>query len=91
MTPILSLYVKARMAFANHLNLMKRRDDRGAGFVEYAGVLVLVAAIATLLITNNPIGNAVQTAVSDALAKIFNTNSGIPIPQQTPSIPQQTP
>ncbi len=64
MTPILSLYLKARMAFANHLNLMKRRDDRGAGFVEYAGVLVLVAAIATLLITNNPIGNAVQTAVS---------------------------
>ncbi len=85
MTPILSLYVKARMAFANHLNLMKRRDDRGAGFVEYAGVLVLVAAIATLLITNNPIGKAVQTAVSDALAKIFNTNGGgTPIPQQTP-------
>ncbi|PPS89604.1 hypothetical protein BH05_15450 [Thermobifida fusca] len=85
MTPILSLYLKARMAFANHLNLMKRRDDRGAGFVEYAGVLVLVAAIATLLITNNPIGNAVQTAVTDSLDQIFNRNGGgTPIPQQTP-------
>lgn len=85
MTPILSLYVKARMAFANHLNLMKRRDDRGAGFVEYAGVLVLVAAIATLLITYNPIGNQVKAAVITSLDQIFNTNGGgTPIPQQTP-------
>lgn len=86
MTPILSLYVKARMAFANHLNLMKRRDDRGAGFVEYAGVLVLVAAIATLLITNNPIGEAVHTAVDGALTIIFGGGDGgtTPIPTETP-------
>lgn len=87
MTPILSLYVKARIAFANHLNLMKRRDDRGAGFVEYAGVLVLVAAIATLLITNNPIGNAVQTAVTNALDDIFGTGSGTATPAEPP-LPQ---
>lgn len=87
MTPILSLYVKARMAFANHLNLMKRRDDRGAGFVEYAGVLVLVAAIATLLITNNPIGKEVKTAVTHALGRIFGTVSGTATPAEPP-LPQ---
>lgn len=85
MTPILSLYLKARMAFANHLNLMKRRDDRGAEFVEYAGVLVLVAAIATLLITNNPIGKEVKTAVIHALDDIFGGgDGGTPIPTETP-------
>lgn len=74
-TPLLSLYVKARMAFADRLAARKQHDDQGAGFVEYAGVLVLVAAIAAVLITDNPIGKAVETAVGDALDVIFNAGA----------------
>jgi hypothetical protein len=42
-TPLLFLYTKARVVFTDRL---RHRDDRGGGFVEYAAVIVLVAAIA---------------------------------------------
>ncbi|MGP4112555.1 hypothetical protein ACTWP5_16790 [Streptomyces sp. 4N509B] len=39
-----------------------RYDDRGAGFVEYAGLLVLIATIVVAVI-----GLDLHTAVSDAI------------------------
>jgi Flp pilus assembly pilin Flp len=45
-------------------------DDRGAGFVEYAGLLLLIASIVVAVMTLNlddEVSDAVANAVSDIL------------------------
>jgi Flp pilus assembly pilin Flp len=49
-----------------------RYDDRGAGFVEYAGLLLLIATIVVAVMTlglNNQIGNFIQDQVNN----VFNS------------------
>ncbi|WP_165987857.1 hypothetical protein [Streptomyces sp. YIM 98790] len=44
--------------------------DRGAGFVEYAGLLLLIAAIVTAVLgldLHTQIADAIQNAVSDVI------------------------
>jgi Flp pilus assembly pilin Flp len=50
--------------------LTGRHSDRGAGFVEYAGLLLLIAGIVILvnaLGLDNQVANAVQNAVNSIL------------------------
>ena len=47
------------------------REEAGQDLIEYAGIVVLVAAIIGALITLN-IPSKVETAVSTALSKILN-------------------
>jgi len=59
------------VALSTWLVAPSKRDDKGAGIVEYAAILILVAAIAVgvfaLGIPEN-ISGAVGTAVSDILS-----------------------
>lgn len=48
-----------------------RYDDRGAGFVEYAGLLILIAAIVVAVMAldlQTQIANAIQNAVNNVLS-----------------------
>jgi Flp pilus assembly pilin Flp len=49
----------------------KRRDDKGASLIEYAALLILVAAIVTALYAAGIISQ-LTTAVSNALSQIFS-------------------
>jgi Flp pilus assembly pilin Flp len=47
-----------------------RYDDRGAGFVEYAGLLVLIATIVVAVVgldLNDAVSDAIRDAVGDIL------------------------
>ncbi|MDT0442975.1 hypothetical protein [Streptomyces johnsoniae] len=51
--------------------LRGRYSDRGAGFVEYAGLLLLIASIVGLVVglgIDNQVANAVQNAVNEILS-----------------------
>jgi Flp pilus assembly pilin Flp len=48
------------------------REEAGQDLIEYAGIIVLVAAIIGALITLN-IPSKVETAVSNAITKIFSS------------------
>ncbi|UCM90081.1 hypothetical protein [Streptomyces marincola] len=46
-------------------------SDRGAGFVEYAGLLLLIASVVVLVVglgIDNQVANAVQNAVNQILS-----------------------
>ncbi|ONK11795.1 hypothetical protein [Streptomyces sp. MP131-18] len=48
-----------------------RYSDRGAGFVEYAGLLLLIASIVGLVVglgIDNQVADAVQNAVNEILS-----------------------
>ncbi|CAL9426182.1 hypothetical protein H7827_09780 [Streptomyces sp. JH002] len=58
-----------RMKVVTHLTT-PRHSDRGAGFVEYAGLLLLIAAIVGTVFglgLDTQISNAVQRAVNNVL------------------------
>lgn len=47
-----------------------RYDDRGAGFVEYAGLLLLIATVVVAVMAlglDNQVANAIQEAVDSIL------------------------
>lgn len=82
--PLITLYVKAQVAFANRQHALRNRDDRGAGFVEYAAVIVLVAAIAAAVFTTN-IGSTIATSLTTKISQILGGGGG------TPAVPAATP
>lgn len=70
MNPVISAYVKARIAIANRFDNL---GDKGAGFVEYAGVLLVVGAIAAAVVGfGGELGETIKTNISDAIDKAFN-------------------
>lgn len=70
--PLITLYVKAQVAFANRQHALRNRDDRGAGFVEYAAIIVLVAAIAGVVITTD-IGDKILGGINTQIDSILGT------------------
>lgn len=70
--PLITLYVKAQVAFANRQHALRNRDDRGAGFVEYAAIIVLVAAIAGVVITTD-IGQKILDGINNQIDSILGT------------------
>jgi len=75
-TPFLFLYTKARAALADRL---RHRDDRGGGFVEYAAVIVLVAAIAAAVFSSN-LGNQIATSLTSTITQILSGSGGTVVP-----------
>lgn len=67
-TPLLFLYTKARVVLADRL---RHRDDRGGGFVEYAAVIVLVAAIAAAVFASN-LGDQIATSLTITITEILD-------------------
>ncbi|MFC9064060.1 MULTISPECIES: hypothetical protein [Streptomyces] len=58
-----------RKTVVTHLTT-RRHTDRGAGFVEYAGLLLLIAAIVGVVFSlglDTQISNAIQRAVTSVL------------------------
>ncbi|GAA3966156.1 hypothetical protein FOF52_11490 [Thermobifida alba] len=66
-TPFLFLYTKARASLADRL---RHRDDRGGGFVEYAAVIVLVAAIAAAVFASD-LGNQIANSLVATITQIL--------------------
>lgn len=53
---------------------LKNADrDRGAGFVEYAGLLLLISAIVVAVVALN-LHTAVANAISGAVGRVLQTN-----------------
>lgn len=75
-TPLLFLYTKARVVLADRL---RHRDDRGGGFVEYAAVIVLVAAIAAAVFSSN-LGNQIATSLTSTITQILSGSGGTVVP-----------
>ncbi len=71
-TPLLFLYTKARVVLADRL---RHRDDRGGGFVEYAAVIVLVAAIAAAVFASN-LGDQIAASLTITIAQILGGEGG---------------
>ncbi|MFR9727246.1 hypothetical protein ACL02R_28375 [Streptomyces sp. MS19] len=46
-------------------------NDRGAGFVEYAGLLLLIAGVVALVVALN-LDNQVSDAVQNAVNRVLN-------------------
>ncbi len=66
--PIRSLRRRARTALTRRQH---HRSDRGASFVEYAGLIVLVAAIAVAVFATN-IDDQISSAVNTQVTRILN-------------------
>jgi len=66
--PIRSLRRRARTALTRRQH---HRSDRGASFVEYAGLIVLVAAIAVAVFAVN-IPNSISTTITTEIGRILN-------------------
>jgi Flp pilus assembly pilin Flp len=72
MNPLIPLYVTATTFFQEKVDrLGELHKDKGASLIEYAALLVLVAAIVTALFAAGIISK-LTTAVTAALTKIFN-------------------
>jgi len=74
--PIRSLRRRARTALTRRQH---HRSDRGASFVEYAGLIVLVAAIAVAVFAVN-LPTTISNSITTQVAKILN-----PGPAGTPT------
>ncbi|GAA3754703.1 Flp pilus assembly pilin Flp [Spinactinospora alkalitolerans] len=87
--PMTSMVTKMRDGLAARRSA--RRRDRGAGFVEYAAVILLVAAIAGVVIgTDNPVGEAIKTGITNAVNQVFTNsnaqNPDAPAPSPSPTV-----
>ncbi|GLU47761.1 hypothetical protein [Nocardiopsis ansamitocini] len=83
--PMISLYFTTRSAVANRIDSLRGRGDRGAGFVEYAAVIVLVAAIAAAIFATN-IGQTIAGSLTTTVAQILG--GGTPATPTNPNLPQ---
>jgi H+/gluconate symporter-like permease len=52
------------------LSIRKTHSDKGAGFVEYGAVILLVAAIAGVVLTQTGIPETINTLISDAVGDV---------------------
>ncbi|SKA17791.1 hypothetical protein SAMN02745673_02859 [Marinactinospora thermotolerans DSM 45154] len=69
--PLVSAYVKARTALANRTHALRAHGDEGAGFVEYAAIIVLVAAIAGVVLGTD-IGSQIMTGITGKITEILS-------------------
>jgi len=83
--PILHLTARTHLALAaarqeipERLARMARalRDQSGQDIVEYGGILVLVAAILAVLITQTNIPSTIASDISKEINNIFSTGGG---------------
>ncbi len=67
--------IEARREFPERIARMVRalRDQAGQDIVEYGGILVLVAAILTVLITQTNIPSTIASDISKEINNIFST------------------
>lgn len=73
MNALIPVYVKTQNFIEDRAEAYKRhleQRDRGAGIVEYAGLIVLAAAILAALYASGVISK-LQTAATSAIDKIF--------------------
>ena len=73
MNALIPVYVRTQNFIVDRAEAYKRHletRDRGAGIVEYAGLIVLAAAILTALYASGVISK-LQTAATTAINKIF--------------------
>jgi Flp pilus assembly pilin Flp len=70
--------IAARHEFPERLARVARavRDQAGQDIVEYGGILVLVAAILTVLITQTNIPSTIASDISKEINNIFSTGGG---------------
>jgi Flp pilus assembly pilin Flp len=68
----------ARQEFPERLARLGRtlRDQSGQDIVEYGGILVLVAAILAVLITQTNIPSTIASDISKEINNIFSTGGG---------------
>ncbi|MEY9210681.1 hypothetical protein NI17_014180 [Thermobifida halotolerans] len=69
--PITSLCVKTQTALTGRLHASRAHRDRGAGFVEYAAIIVLVAAIAGALFASGLISD-ITNGITTKVYEIFS-------------------
>ncbi|GAB3210197.1 hypothetical protein GCM10027294_27580 [Marinactinospora endophytica] len=68
--PLVSAYVKARTALANRTHALRAHGDEGAGFVEYAAIIVLVGAIAGVVLGTD-IGGQIMEGITTEISEIL--------------------
>jgi Flp pilus assembly pilin Flp len=70
--------IAARREFPERLARLGRalRDQAGQDIVEYGGILVLVAAILAVLITQTNIPSTIASDISKEINNIFSTGGG---------------
>lgn len=81
--PLIPLYVKAKFGIVNRVSTLRNHDDRGAGFVEYAAVIVLVAAIAGAIFATN-IGQTIAGSLTATVAQILGGGGVTPVDPTVP-------
>lgn len=63
------MILKSRSQIESRRSRKRNNSDKGAGFVEYGAIILLVAAIATAVLTLD-LGNTISTWITDAFGKI---------------------
>ncbi|MBB4930141.1 Flp pilus assembly pilin Flp [Lipingzhangella halophila] len=86
-TPLASLREKVAGAIAKRRSLSTRAKDLGASFVEYGALILLIAAIAGLVITQTGgIPKAVKNIIEDAITEVSNAgDEEAPEPSASPT------
>ncbi|RNL83491.1 hypothetical protein [Halostreptopolyspora alba] len=75
--PLVSVYASVRTFLADRAVALKNRSDRGAGFIEYAGVLIVIGAIAAVAYNaiegdEEGIGNTIKEGIEGAIESAFD-------------------
>jgi cbb3-type cytochrome oxidase subunit 1 len=76
MKAILPAYVAATNFIADRKSQLKQRDDRGAEFVEWGAMLLVIAAIVAVLVGSTDIQDAIETGIKDAVDLVFEKGQG---------------
>lgn len=78
MNPIIPLVVTMQTFMCDRVERLKERSDRGAGMVEYGALIILVAAILAVLISDNIIGTTVKDGIKGAIDQVFTQKAKAP-------------
>ncbi|GAA2723385.1 hypothetical protein [Actinocorallia aurantiaca] len=71
MNPLIPLYVTLRTFVQDRVERLQNPEDRGAGVVEYAALLVLAGALIVALLDTDII-DTLKEKVEDALDDVFS-------------------
>ncbi|GAA0964228.1 hypothetical protein [Actinocorallia libanotica] len=72
MNPLIPLFVTLQTFAYDRLERFQEREDRGAGVVEYAALLVLAGALVAALFSAGLV-QKLTTAVTTAVGQLFGT------------------
>jgi len=70
MNALIPAYVYTTNFVADRIDVLKNRKDRGAGFVEYAALVVLAALVLAAIAALVP--SALKNGVQSKITAIFN-------------------